>query len=301
MIAGLVALWRPWWEEHEENAATLIEELQSAETEELRSTEDPREIQSKDTNAMLQQTRTPKPDSPLSRGSKAQKKTKKTKRGSDTAAPPISAKIPRLHTVTSNPSPLVQFSVVNALFGYAFSLRLFNGDVSDPERLLEFCWATLEISDSLGSGRVFSSLSEALEGAVLAVSASGRLDRDDPHAAVRALEATAHILTGRSKSDPAGYALSALSQLRTTFSKARASIKGAEQEWSRKLFLARKKCEFFQSWVTESAGAVRSLAHSTWREYNRKQAEREALERERRLVDGWRKGRGGGKVLIEEI
>ncbi|XP_036450210.1 zinc finger HIT domain-containing protein 2 [Colossoma macropomum] len=322
--ARLVEPWRPWWEEHEQNTKVLIEELQSGEERRSSSgngtmdaedrirnekesednqTEEVSEIQSKDVNTTKQQLSAATPPPRSSQSLKKQKKTPKSRnansvKGSNSAAPPISAKVPPLHTISSSPSPLVQFSVVNALYGYAFSLCRFNGDISESALLLEFCRTVLETSESLGSARAFSSLSEALEGAVSA----GRLDRDDPEAPVRTLGAVAHILTGRSKEDPVGYALSALSQLRSAFSEARASVTREEEEWRRKLFLAGKKCEFLQSWVKENADAVRSSARWTWREFSRRREERETMERERRgLEEGWRKGQGRGRALIEEI
>ncbi|KAL7846272.1 hypothetical protein SRHO_G00212520 [Serrasalmus rhombeus] len=260
--ACLVERWKPWWEKHEQNTKVLVEELQSGEERKSSSgngmrvaedgmknereseenqTENVSEIQSKDTNTPKQRQAT----TPPSRSSQSLEKPKKTPKlrnansvkGSNPAAPSISAKIPPLHAISSSPSPLVQFSVVNALYSYAFSLCRFNGDISESELLLEFCRTVLEMSESLGSARVFSSFSEALEGAI---SASG-LDRDNPEAPVQTLEAVAHILTGRSKDDPTGYVLSALSQLRSVFSEARASVAREEGEWRRKLFLAGKK------------------------------------------------------------
>ncbi|KAL6472053.1 hypothetical protein MHYP_G00182410 [Metynnis hypsauchen] len=322
--ARLVERWRPWWEKHEQNTKVLVEELQSGEERKSSSgsgtrdaedgmkneteskenrTEKVSEIQSKDTNTTKQQRQATTPPSRSSQSLKKQTKTPKSRnansgKGSNPAAPPISAKVPPLRTISSSSSPLVQFSVVNALYGYAFSLCRFNGDISESELLLEFCRTVLETSESLGSARVFSSLSEALEGAISA----GGLDRDNPEAPVRTLEAVAHILIGRSKDDPTGYVLSALSQLRAAFSEARASVAREEEEWRRKLFLAGKKCEFFQSWVKENADAVRSSANWSWREFSRRIEERETIERERRgLEEGWRKGWGRGRTLIEEI
>ncbi|KAI4882157.1 hypothetical protein NFI96_004391 [Prochilodus magdalenae] len=301
-VASLVEQWRPWWEEHEQNTHMLIEELQSGDDTRSSSgggTADAgdrisSEMESKDARTEHHLHMTPAPPRPK------QKKTStpRTTTNMKGSAPPVSTKIPPLRSISSSPSPLVQFSVVNVLYGYAFSLCRFNGDVSEPELLLEFCQTVLELSESLGSARVFSSLPEALEGAV----SSRRHNKDDPEAPLQALEAVAHILSGRSKDDPTGYVLSALSQLRMAFSEARASMTREEEEWRRKLFLAGKKCEFLQSWVKESAEAMRSSARWLWREVCRRREERETLERERKgLEEGWKKGGGRGKALIEEM
>ncbi|XP_072514462.1 zinc finger HIT domain-containing protein 2 [Salminus brasiliensis] len=298
-IAGLVALWRPWWERHEQNTRTFIEELKSKEEDEEQASEQEEGKSSMGTQTNVTQlVQTDQRPPQVRQGLKKQNRSK-TRSGSS-SAPPVSTKIPPLHKFSSSPSPLVQFSVVNTLYGYAFSLRLFNGDISELEQLLDFCRTVLEISESLSSGRVFSSLPEALEGGAIAVSTARHFDRDDPEAPVRTLEAVAHILTGQSTDDPTGYSLSALSQLRLALREARASSPKEEEKQRRIFFLAGKKCEFFQSWVKENGEAVRSSARQAWREYSRKRAERETLERERKEVEeGLKKRRG--KTLIEEI
>ncbi|XP_030648450.1 zinc finger HIT domain-containing protein 2 [Chanos chanos] len=218
------------------------------------------------------------------------------------AVPPVSVRIPPLSTLTSRPSPLVKYSLVNALYGYTFSLRLFNGDLSEPEHKQDFCQAVLAISESLGTGQIFNTLHESLEAAVTAVSAQGYFDREDPGAPARAIEAVAHVLSGETRQDPVGYSLAALSQLRETLSKTRGSIPKEEEDRRRKFFLAGKKCEFLQSWVKENSQVVRSLAVGLWREHKRREGERGMLEREKRYFEEGRNkgiGRGNG-VLIEE-
>ncbi|XP_010868923.2 zinc finger HIT domain-containing protein 2 [Esox lucius] len=215
--------------------------------------------------------------------------------------PPVKFRIPPLSSLSSNPSLLVRFGLVNALFGYTFALRLFNGDI-ESELTQEFCQVVLSVSEALSSGRVFSSLQEALQGGEAAILASGYSDREDPGAPGRALESVAHILTGRSRQDVVGYCLAALSQLRTTLSQSKAALP-KEGDVRKKYFLAGKKCEFFQAWVSDNTQEVRRLAASLWREYRRREDERNALEKEKRRVeDSWKKGREKAKgVLIEEI
>lgn len=218
--------------------------------------------------------------------------------------PPVNIKIPPLSSLTSNPSPLVGYSLVNALFGYTFSLRLFNGDI-ESDLTQEFCQMVLAIAEALSSGRVFSSLQEALEGGKSAILAGGYFDQEDPSASDRAVEAVAHVMSGRSKQDSLRYCLSALSQLRAALSKARASLpKGGDGgDMRRKYFLAGKKCEFFQAWVSDNVQQVRRLAAWLWTEHQKRKDERNSLEEEKRGVEGrWKKEKGRGKgVLIEEI
>ncbi|XP_039523401.1 zinc finger HIT domain-containing protein 2 [Pimephales promelas] len=272
-IGGLVVLWSPWWERHEKDTKALIEELQS----ERHDVNEKKEEKNKQV-------------------SHSKVHSDKTLRCS---IPPISAKIPPLHTLSSKPSPLVRFNLINALYGYTFSLRLYNGDFS--EILLEFCQAVLAISEGLGGGRVFNSVPDAFDAGIRAVSAGGYFDSEDPLASLRAVEAVAHILTGESRQDTEGYALSALSQLRTALSEAKASVPKDDERTRRLFFQAGKKCQFFQSWVKENPRALRSLAGCVWTDYERREAERTTLEGERKLLEeGREKSRGKG-ALIEEI
>uniref|UniRef100_A0A4W4FAV8 HIT-type domain-containing protein n=1 Tax=Electrophorus electricus TaxID=8005 RepID=A0A4W4FAV8_ELEEL len=260
VIGELVPLWSPWWEKHEQDTKGLIEELE------------------------LEEHHYQK---------KMFKMSKSTVTGSKSTAPPISAKILPLQTISANPSPLVQFNLINTLYAYTFSLCLFNGDISEPEQLQEFCQAVLVISECLGCGRVFHSVPEALEAGVMTLSAEGYADREDADATTRAVQAVAHILTGESREDPTGYTLAALSQLQAALGKAKALIPKEEKEWRHKCFLAIKKCGFFQSWVKGNPVVVRRIAGLTWSEYCRRSEERVGLEKE--------KEKGRRKMLIEEI
>ncbi|XP_016085182.1 zinc finger HIT domain-containing protein 2 [Sinocyclocheilus grahami] len=274
-IGGLVVLWSPWWERHEKDTKALIKELQSENDKEMHNMND-------------------KKDRKIKKVSSNKVKSDKSLKSS---IPPISAKIPPLHTLSSNPSPLVRYNLISALYGYTFSLCLYNGDVS--EMLLEFCQVVLAISEGLGGGQVFNSVSEALDAGMRAVSAGGYFDREDPLAPLRAVEAVAHILTGASREDAVGYSLSALSQLRTALSKAKASVPKEDEQMRRMYFQAGKKCEFLQSWLKENPKVLRSLAGCVWMDHERREMERMRLEGEKKCLEkGWEKRKG---ALIEEI
>ncbi|CDQ63551.1 unnamed protein product [Oncorhynchus mykiss] len=277
-VGALVPLWRPWWEQHEEGEKALMEVLK----EEMGKEQGQRKCKGK--------------------YRKEASKAKGPK--SIPGVPPINVKIPPLSSLSSHPSPLVRHGLVDALFGYTFTLRLFNG-VIESDITQEFCQMVLTVSEALSSGRVFSSLQETLEGGEAAILAGGYFDREDPSSPARAVEAVAHILTGRSKQDVVGYSLAALSQLRMVLSQARAALpkEGEEGDMRKKYFLAGKKCEFFQAWVSDNAQEVRRLAAGLWREHRKREDERSALQKEKRRVEeSWKKGRGKAKgVLIKEI
>lgn len=339
-VGELVPLWKPWWEEHEEGGKPLVELIEEDASKLVGDTlavgERSCTGESENTDGKKKALKEPKSgpenhrtnvnhdikvtwaDAEAERGgnlvTKQDKSMKRSKDKKDvikvqkpkstTSVPPVNFKIPPLSSLSSNPSPLVCYGVVNVLFGYTYSMRLFNGDL-EPNVTQDFCQTVLSVSESLNSGRVFSSIQEALEGGEAAIFAARYFDHEDPGAPVRAVEAVAHIMTGRSSQDALGYCLAALSQLRLTLSKARAALpKGGEDgETRKKYFLAMKKCEFFQAWVSDNVHQVHRLAAGLWMEHRKRENGRNALEQEKRGVEeSWKKGKGRGKsVLIEEI
>ncbi|KAJ3609959.1 hypothetical protein NHX12_022053 [Muraenolepis orangiensis] len=302
-LKQLVALWRPWWEVHEEGSAVMVEVLEGASSGDktLNTKEGSDHIKE---DAVLEPALIP---------IKSAKNKQKGQTSRDEQAvllastvPPISAKIPKLSSLSSHPSPLVCYGLVNALFGYTFTLTFFNGDVESLTH--DLCDTILDVSEALRSNKVFESLPQALECGEAAMLAGGCFDREDPYAKDRAVEAVAHVMTGRSRRDATGYCLAALSQLRSLLSKARAALpKGEEvveeEEKRRKYFLAGKKCEFYQAWVADNGPQLGTLAIGLWQEHSKRTSRRETLEREKRAVeDSWKKGKQKGKsTLIEEI
>ncbi|CAN9499621.1 unnamed protein product [Ophioblennius macclurei] len=273
-LGELVPLWKPWWEEHEAGER-LVEELRGLENE-------------KSAAAVIQER-------------ESVKDVKSRKEKSKLNVPKISAKIPKLSSLCANPSPLVCYGVINALFGYAFTLSLFNGDTDSL--MFEFCDMILALSESLSSSRVFSSTREALDCGEARVLSEGHLGKEDPSAPARAAEAVAHIMTGRDRKDASGYCMAALSHLRSVLSKARTALSkdGEEGAKRQKFYLASKKCEFFQAWVLDNAQRIRGLAVELWSEHGRREAAKNKMEKEKTVVEeNLRKQRKKGK-LIEEV
>ncbi|CAL8369777.1 zinc finger HIT domain-containing protein 2 [Gadus morhua] len=305
-LEQLVPLWRPWWEAHEEVGGSMVEVLGVEENLDGQI----EGVSSCDTTQKTKEGLDHIIDNsalePVLIGIE-NKKEGQTKRDEHailpaSTVPPISAKIQMLSSLSSNPSPLVCYGLVNALFGYTFTLTLFNGDVDSLNH--EVCDAILDVSEALNSNKIFETVQQALESGEAATLAGGYFDREDPYAKDRAVEAVAHIMTGRSRQDAIGYCLAAFSQLRTALSKAKATLpKGELEEKRRKYFLAGKKCEFYQAWVSENGPHLRSLAIGLWQEHSDRMNRRENLERETRAVEAsWKKGkRKGNGPLIKEI
>ncbi|KAK7902076.1 hypothetical protein WMY93_018845 [Mugilogobius chulae] len=294
---GLVTLWKPWWEEHEESEQVLIEVLH--------------EEMSKEQKGMLNTVKTlpehTQGNESHTKVKQAKGKGKKdidTSQGlSQTSVPPLSAKIPKLSCLCSNPSPLIGFSLVNSLFIYSFTFCFFNGDTDSL--MFELCDMILALSEALNSNKIFNSVHEALDSGETLILGEGYLSKDDPYASVRALEAVAHILTGRNREDSIGYCLSALSQLRSVLSQAKAALpkEGDGGSKRKKYFMATKKCEFLQAWVVENCHSINILAIELWSEHNKRQTDISSMTKAKAVVEqSWKKGkRGGNGKLIEEM
>lgn len=304
-VARLVPPWKPWWEEHEPEERALIEMFDEEICEVGTGISTTVDKLGADDKVKLSQEK--ENLSRLAKNTKRVKGEKQTSKDKESSAvpgiPPISDKIPTLSSLCVNPSPLVCFGLVNALYAYAFSLSLVNNDTDTL--MFEFCDMVLALSEGLNSSRVFSSLQEAIESGESRVYSEGYLDKEDQLAPSRALEAVAHIMTGRNVKDPAGYCLAAFSQLRSVLSKARKSLSkgGEERERRQKYFLANKKCEFFQAWIAANTQQIQTLAIELWSEHSKRQYVKENMEKAKTVVaDNLKKKKNKSSVKpIEEI
>lgn len=290
-LAGLVPLWKPWWEEHEEGGWSLVEVLaeEVSKQEMGKSTSTTMDKQDVANKVKISQGVFQKQDkSAATLRNIRERRTKEKSKGKISAVssvPPISAKIPKLSSLCPNPSPLVGYSLVNALYGYTFTLSFLNGDTESL--MFEFCDMILALSESLNSSRVFSSVQEALDGGETLILSGGYLNKEDPLAAARAGEAVAHLLTGRDRKDATGYCLAALSQLRSVLSHARTALSKEGQEGAKrqKYFLASKKCEFFQAWVLDNTQQIHRVAAELWNEHSRKESARNSMKKAKTVVE----------------
>lgn len=304
-VARLVPPWKPWWEEHEQQGRALIEMLEEKICKEgTDNSAAAHKLGAEDNVKLSQERKTLSKSEKKIKRVKGEKQTSKDKESSAVpSVPPVSDKIPTLSSLCVKPSPLICFGLVNALYAYAFSLCLLNNDTDTL--MFEFCDMVLALSEGLNSSRVFSSIQEAIESGESRVYGEGYLDKEDQLAPSRALEAVAHITTGRNVKDPAGYCLAAFSQLRSVLSKARKSLSkdGEERERRQKYFLASKKCEFFQAWIMENAHQIQALAMELWNEHGKRQCVRSNMEKTMTVVtDSLKKEKNKSSVqAIEEL
>lgn len=303
-VAKLVPPWKPWWEEHEEEGRAMIEMLDEKISKVVTDSSTTAEKPDTDHKTKVSQERNNLGKSAKTFKEVGETKTSKDKESSTAqSAPPISDKIPTLSSLCAKPSPLICFGLVNALYAYAFSLCLVNNDTDSL--MFEFCDIVLALSEALNSSRVFSSIHEAIESGESRIYGEGYLDKEDRLGPSRALEAVAHIMTGKNVKDPAGYCLAAFSQLRSVLSKARKSLsKGGEAiETRQKYFLAMKKCEFMQAWITENVHQIYALAIELWNEHSKRECVRRNMEKTKSVVaDNLKKEKNRATVkAIEEL
>ncbi|XP_075043856.1 zinc finger HIT domain-containing protein 2 [Mixophyes fleayi] len=211
--------------------------------------------------------------------------------------PPLLKSIPPLSSLSRNPSPLVQFSLVNVLYSYAFSLLQHNGDLSDNDILLNFTGTVLYVSGALTTTAVYNSTAHALKSAVRA-SSDPLLGGDDGGACL-AIEATSNILLGDGSKR---YSLAALSHLSHLLGKTR-KLETEEKEIRKGAFNAKKKCLFLAAWVNENEDSLAILSAEVMTEYRQYLKDiREVAEISKELQKAW-----GGKrppekkKLIQEV
>uniref|UniRef100_A0A8C5WLN3 HIT-type domain-containing protein n=1 Tax=Leptobrachium leishanense TaxID=445787 RepID=A0A8C5WLN3_9ANUR len=167
----------------------------------------------------------------------------------------------RLTSLCRSPSPMVRFSVVNALYGYAFSLQRHHGDLSDEDILLDFIGTLLYISGGLGSTIIYNFASHALQSAIRA--ASDPMSGGDQVGACSAMEATSQILEGDGSNT---YSLAALTHTSRILEKAQ-KLLSEDKQTRRRVFNAKKKCLFPAAWVNDNSECLPTLSKAVKQEH----------------------------------
>ena len=208
-----------------------------------------------------------------------------------TSIPEFSKLMPR-----GNPAESIQFNIVNVLFGYAYIMRLHNGDVCDV--MTQCAHELLQVSDSLQQGNhedtrcalhsAFQSLQSPNTDSLLV----------SQQFSVAVLEDVVHIIKGPSRSNPLLYIMAALSDIHRLFKAARKAAdkdlkleaQGAkvrqklqEEKWT--FFSVQKKVEFFLSWTHKLGLSLQCLVPDVELEFcslstdiNLQQEDQEKLE-----------------------
>lgn len=188
------------------------------------------------------------------------------------AVPSVLSSIPELPKLTKLPaSDMIPFSIVNVLYGYSYTARLYNGDHVSMSS--ETAPVILDISESLGRG-VFPDAATALAGCL------SRLDSGAAHShfvsreySVVIIRDVCQIIAGPSDARPLEYVLAALSDCYHIFRTARKELaqvgrssgEQADDEGKtlkQKLSLAQKKIEFLLSWAVGHGAILQTLLPS---------------------------------------
>ncbi|XP_067852052.1 zinc finger HIT domain-containing protein 2 [Heptranchias perlo] len=291
--AAWIEEWRPWWERRPE---APVQELPARGVKEDRTSKRINADQSADDDGR------PTIENEAGRDglSGATERNSDGFWEQDDSIPSICGKIAPLLSLSSKPSPLIQYSVVNVLYSYAFSMKLINGDLSGEMRA-EFIEAVMGISEALKGNRVFTSSAEALQTGLEAVRSSPY--SSNPFEAVNTIKDTSVLLLGESRAPSGRYALAALSQLGRVLAKAKRFRPRDCKLDDRVLYMARKKCAFLLSWVSEHEDALILLSLEVQSEYKSSfETLLQMEETKSNLERAWGGKRPPGKkVLIEEL
>lgn len=290
-ISSLLPPWKPWWTGGSRGRA-LIQELE----------EPPKHIEPPKP-PLLEEEREQPPKCPkslhhLQSPMHLQENTSSAVEASNSAPPLPSSPIPPLDSLTRSPvSPLVRFQIPNALYSYAYSMSLYNGDTE--ELLPEFCETVLDVSGALGAKRVYSSTGEALQAALQAVTAS-RYPSCPLGNNTEVMVAVAQILMGECQAEQKGYSLAAFTHLSRLLSKGKRQVPTEDRSV---MFMAQKKCEFLTAWVNENEAELTLLALEVQAEYK---AHRDTVKELGAVTQEFEKMWGAKvpppqKALIEEL
>jgi len=147
-------------------------------------------------------------------------------------------------------SPTVKFGLMNVMYAYAFTHRLYRGSVAeDPDNLAEFPGVVLTICGSLRTPRPqnFDSAEMALQAAVTSVVENGALLQTSDEEAKKIRNDVFKIVRGPGLEGLDNlYLLSALSDL------IRLMKQAARHSKSKEVKLAIKKLQFYLSWANDS-------------------------------------------------
>ncbi|XP_056383010.1 zinc finger HIT domain-containing protein 2 [Hyla sarda] len=252
-IGSLIPVWTPWWETHQQGHK-IMELPEAVPT--CGHHETPSERGENDLQLVTSPEKTGRKEEETLGGERSLHDKSPV-----SAPPPLLGSIPPLSSLTRCPSPLVRFTLVNVIYGYAFSLLRHNGDLSDPDIMADFIGTLLSVSGALSTTAVYNSTAHALKSAVRA--ASDPLLGGDEGGAILAMEATAKILLGDGGNK---YSLAAISHLYHLLGKIRKLVK-AEKDTRKGAFTARKKCLFLASWVNEHEEGLAVLSAEVMVEY----------------------------------
>ena len=183
--------------------------------------------------------------------------------------PPMLESIPELKALLSRPAAQsVQFSVFNVLYAFAYTARLFNGDIFEDPSDSASC--ILNLSKALDQS-AFDNVQSAIASATTAAAHAGVFSRAPAFQAAILCDVIALV------SNDKLHTLRALSELHRVLKAAKKSARrhpAAGSDFSKhRLFLAQKKLEFLLAWSVQHSGTLTELVPEVEAEFCRRSSD----------------------------
>lgn len=201
-------------------------------------------------------------------------------------------------------NPLVKYSLVDVLYAYAYVMRMFNG--APEENLNQSVMILYKLASTLSKNQSFESVEAVVHNSLNAVTECADTSNSQEFSHNILLD-VCDLLSGchsvgEQNTAFIDSALSDVCRLMSKYKKALKSEMGSKNEDAKKIFLAKKKVEFFVSWNQSNKSSLCSLVGelkalhfnliSSWKIHNT-----ETKKMEKRL-----KGKNvSNKNLIEEL
>jgi hypothetical protein len=175
--------------------------------------------------------------------------------------PDLLPDLPPLHTLVKGGkvSPIVRYNILNVLYAYAYTVRLYNGEHHDLA--VEAAQTVLDISRCLSDNASFSLAGDALTHAVTTVQQTQHL-ASNAEMVFSVMKDVSCILCspGPSSCCSAPLALSDLHRMLSTASSHLHSQRGFTKERKRSVKMANKKVYFLTVWASENREDLQCLA-----------------------------------------
>ncbi|XP_064386881.1 zinc finger HIT domain-containing protein 2-like [Halichondria panicea] len=171
--------------------------------------------------------------------------------------PALPTDLPLLSSTVKTVSPCVKYTVLNVLYAYAYTVRLFNGGHS--ELPLQSSQALLELATSLCQNVVFNSVREAT-GSAISLAHQNHDLFNSKEFSLFVLQDVLSIVSDQSSHDC--HVIRALSDVHTLFKLAHRVVKSSKSGdggETKNVWQARKKAFFLLVWTSENVDAMLGL------------------------------------------
>ncbi|XP_031563726.1 zinc finger HIT domain-containing protein 2-like [Actinia tenebrosa] len=229
-LSQVVEEWIPWWEPANEQRKLKIQVLQSEE----RKNEE-----------------TEKPNNDIRNNNQQPQKSKNY--------PTV---LHNLQQLSSPASPLIKYSIIDTLYAYAYTMRLYNGSpMENPEQSSQTLY---KLSSSLSKNFTFESLESAVYNSLNVVLESKDLFNSQKFSYDIILDIV-DLIQGSFKRGKkvVNFVDCALSDAHRIIEKGRKELKHGSESCKddvKRLWLAKKKLEFFLSWMLSNSDILSSFA-----------------------------------------